>query len=156
MPQPTIRVRGNLGGNPDYLPAKQQADGTALPAKIGMNVYEDRSRRNADGEWEPDPRGPVIVRVQLFGRLAETVRRMDLRQGDPVVATGVIAESDAWIDRNGEAASRLVLTANTLCLDSLLLQARHDSHQAADRTSTPEQEAASDRDATEESDTDGR
>lgn len=92
MPQTMLTVRGNLGANPDYLPEKTMEDGAILPSKLQAVVYENRRVRTADGGWTDDPRGPVKTTVQLFGNAADTVRRIDMRQGDPVIAGGSIAE----------------------------------------------------------------
>ncbi len=83
MPQTMLTVRGNLGANPDYLPEKTMEDGAILPSKLQAVVYENRRVRTADGGWTDDPRGPVKTTVQLFGNAADTVRRIDMRQGDP-------------------------------------------------------------------------
>ena len=91
MPQTMLTVRGNLGANPDYLPEKTMEDGAILPSKLQAVVYENRRVRTADGGWTDDPRGPVKTTVQLFGNAADTVRRIDMRQGDPVIAGGSIA-----------------------------------------------------------------
>lgn len=85
MPQTMLTVRGNLGANPDYLPEKTMEDGAILPSKLQAVVYENRRVRTADGGWTDDPRGPVKTTVQLFGNAADTVRRIDMRQGDPVL-----------------------------------------------------------------------
>ena len=85
MPQTMLTVRGNLGANPDYLPEKTMEDGAILPSKLQAVVYENRRVRTADGGWTDDPRGPVKTTVQLFGNAADTVRRIDMRQGDPVI-----------------------------------------------------------------------
>lgn len=96
MPQTMLTVRGNLGANPDYLPEKTMEDGAILPSKLQAVVYENRRVRTADGGWTDDPRGPVKTTVQLFGNAADTVRRIDMRQGDPVIAGGSIAEPAAY------------------------------------------------------------
>ena len=86
MPQTMLTVRGNLGANPDYLPEKTMEDGAILPSKLQAVVYENRRVRTADGGWTDNPRGPVKTTVQLFGNAADTVRRIDMRQGAPVIA----------------------------------------------------------------------
>ena len=116
MPQTMLTVRGNLGANPDYLPEKTMEDGAILPSKLQAVVYENRRVRTADGGWTDDPRGPVKTTVQLFGNAADTVRRIDMRQGDPVIAGGSIAEPDA----------RNVINAQWLVYDSILYQRRKE------------------------------
>lgn len=132
MPQAMVVVRGNLGGNPDFLPAKVNDDGEGLPASLRMTVYEDRRRLPAgDGEWSEDPRGPVRVTVRLSGRGAELVHRIDLRQGDPVLAVGRLDDPDAFATRDGLPAARLVLRASVVTLDSMRLRQREERLAAA-------------------------
>lgn len=135
MPQVMVVVRGNLGGNPDFLPAKVSDDGTGLPASLRMTVYEDRRRiPAADGEWSDDPRGPIRVTVRMSGRAAELVHRIDLRQGDPVVAVGRLDDPDAFVTRDGAAAARLVVRASVVTLDSMRLRQREEHLAATDTT----------------------
>lgn len=44
MPQSMQVVRGLLAANPDYWPAKTNADGTTSSAYLRATVYEDRPR----------------------------------------------------------------------------------------------------------------
>lgn len=112
MPQTMLTVRGNLGANPDYLPEKTMEDGAILPSKLQAVVYENRRVRTADGGWTDDPRGPVKTTVQLFGNAADTVRRIDMRQGDPVIAGGSIAEPAAYASsKDGQPDARNVINA---------------------------------------------
>ncbi|OZG59885.1 hypothetical protein BLEM_2060 [Bifidobacterium lemurum] len=128
MAQTMITVRGNLGANPDFLPAKTAEDGTLMQAKLSATVYENRRVRLADGTWQDDPRGPLKTTIQLFGRTAETAHRLDMRQGDPVVAGGSLAEPAAFVSpKDGELAARTVITASWLSFDSIRLQQRKDN-----------------------------
>ena len=132
MPQTMLTVRGNLGANPDYLPEKTMEDGVILPAKLQAVVYENRRVRTADGGWADDPRGPVKTTVQLFGNAADTVRRIDMRQGDPVIAGGNLADSAAFTSsRDGQPDARNVINAQWLVYDSILYQRRKERERAA-------------------------
>lgn len=127
MPQTMLTVRGNLGANPDYLPEKTMEDGAILPSKLQAVVYENRRVRTADGGWTDDPRGPVKTTVQLFGNAADTVRRIDMRQGDPVIAGGSIAEPAAYASsKDGQPDARNVINAQWLVYDSILYQRRKE------------------------------
>ena len=44
MPQPMQVVRGLLAANPDYWPAKTNADGTTSSAYLRATVYEEIGR----------------------------------------------------------------------------------------------------------------
>ena len=58
MPQPMQVVRGLLAANPDYWPAKTNADGTTSSAYLRATVYEDRPRvRQKDGSYTDNPLG---------------------------------------------------------------------------------------------------
>ena len=60
MPQSMQVVRGLLAANPDYWPAKTNADGTTSSAYLRATVYEDRPRvRQKDGSYTDNPLGPV-------------------------------------------------------------------------------------------------
>lgn len=127
MPQTMLTVRGNLGANPDYLPEKTMEDGAILPSKLQAVVYENRRVRTADGGWTDDPRGPVKTTVQLFDNAADTVRRIDMRQGDPVIAGGSIAEPAAYASsKDGQPDARNVINAQWLVYDSILYQRRKE------------------------------
>lgn len=127
MPQTMLTVRGNLGANPDYLPEKTMEDGAILPSKLQAVVYENRRVRTADGGWTDNPRGPVKATVQLFGNAADTVRRIDMRQGDPVIAGGSIAEPAAYASsKDGQPDARNVINAQWLVYDSILYQRRKE------------------------------
>ena len=90
-------------------------------------VYENRRVRTADGGWTDDPRGPVKTTVQLFGNAADTVRRIDMRQGDPVIAGGSIAEPAAYASsKDGQPDARNVINAQWLVYDSILYQRRKE------------------------------
>ena len=79
----------SLAANPDYWPAKADADGTTSSAYLRATVYEDRPRvRQKDGSYTDNPLGPVRTTVKFWGRAAELLHGMDFRQGDAVVATG--------------------------------------------------------------------
>lgn len=127
MPQTMLTVRGNLGANPDYLPEKTMEDGAILPSKLQAVVYENRRVRTADGGWTDNPRGPVKTTVQLFGNAADTVRRIDMRQGDPVIAGGSIAEPAAYASsKDGQPDARNVINAQWLVYGSILYQRRKE------------------------------
>ena len=92
MPQSMQVVRGLLAANPDYWPAKTNADGTTSSAYLRATVYEDRPRvRQKDGSYTDNPLGPVRTTVKFWGQAAELLHGMDFRQGDAVVATGRMA-----------------------------------------------------------------
>ncbi|WP_241736879.1 hypothetical protein [Bifidobacterium dentium] len=127
MPQTMLTVRGNLGANPDYLPEKTTEDGATLPAKLHAVVYENRRVRGADGTWADDPRGPVKTTVQLFGNAADIVHRIDMRQGDPVIAGGGLADPAAFASpRDGQPDARNVINAQWLVYDTILYQRRKE------------------------------
>lgn len=94
MPQSMQVVRGLLAANPDYWPAKTNADGTTSSAYLRATVYEDRPRvRQKDGSYTDNPLGPVRTTVKFWGQAAELLHGMDFRQGDAVVATGRMGDS---------------------------------------------------------------
>ena len=100
MPQSMQVVRGLLAANPDYWPAKTNADGTTSSAYLRATVYEDRPRvRQKDGSYTDNPLGPVRTTVKFWGRAAELLHGMDFRQGDAVVATGRMGDPDAFISQ---------------------------------------------------------
>ena len=83
MPQSMQVVRGLLAANPDYWPAKTNADGTTSSAYLRATVYEDRPRvRQKDGSYTDNPLGPVRTTVKFWGQAAELLHGMDFRQGD--------------------------------------------------------------------------
>lgn len=68
MPQSMQVVRGLLAANPDYWPAKTNADGTTSSAYLRATVYEDRPRvRQKDGSYTDNPLGPVRTTVKFWG-----------------------------------------------------------------------------------------
>lgn len=69
-----------------------------------------RVRRNDNGQWE-DLEGSWYT-VKAWGNLALN-SALALRKGQPVVVVGRPA-SQAWINKAGEAASELVIHANTI------------------------------------------
>ena len=72
MPQSMQVVRGLLAANPDYWPAKTNADGTTSSAYLRATVYEDRPRvRQKDGSYTDNPLGPVRTTVKFWGQAAE-------------------------------------------------------------------------------------
>ena len=100
MPQSMQVVRGLLAANPDYWPAKTNADGTTSSAYLRATVYEDRPRvRQKDGSYTDNPLGPVRTTVKFWGQAAELLHGMDFRQGDAVVATGRMGDPDAFISQ---------------------------------------------------------
>lgn len=65
--------------------------------------------------------------MQLFGNAADTVRRIDMRQGDPVIAGGSIAEPAAYASsKDGQPDARNVINAQWLVYDSILYQRRKE------------------------------
>ena len=99
MPQSMQVVRGLLAANPDYWPAKTNADGTTSSAYLRATVYEDRPRvRQKDGSYTDNPLGPVRTTVKFWGQAAELLHGMDFRQGDAVVATGRMGDPDAYAE----------------------------------------------------------
>lgn len=84
MPQSMQVVRGLLAANPDYWPAKTNADGTTSSAYLRATVYEDRPRvRQKDGSYTDNPLGPVRTTVKFWGQAAELLHGMDFRQATP-------------------------------------------------------------------------
>ena len=137
MPQSMQVVRGLLAANPDYWPAKTNADGTTSSAYLRATVYEDRPRvRQKDGSYTDNPLGPVRTTVKFWGQAAELLHGMDFRQGDAVVATGRMGDPDAFISqKDGKAYARPVVIGDSMQIDSIVSQriqlARHHPEQAA-------------------------
>lgn len=69
-----------------------------------------RARRNDKGEWE-ELEGSWYT-VKAWGKLALNIG-LAVRKGQPVVVVGRPA-SQAWINKDGEAASELVVHASTI------------------------------------------
>lgn len=122
MPQSMQVVRGLLAANPDYWPAKADADGTTSSAYLRATVYEDRPRvRQKDGSFADNPLGPVRTTVKFWGRAAELLHGMDFRQGDAVVATGRMGDPDAFISqKDGKAYARPVVIGDSMQTDSIV------------------------------------
>lgn len=122
MPQSMQVVRGLLAANPDYWPAKADADGTTSSAYLRATVYEDRPRvRQKDGSYTDNPLGPVRTTVKFWGRAAELLHGMDFRQGDAVVATGRMGDPDAFISqKDGKAYARPVVIGDSMQIDSIV------------------------------------
>ena len=138
MVQALITARGYLAANPDYLPAKTAEDGSVMPPKLAATIYEQRSIRQADGAWIDDPRGPLKITAQLFGRTAETARRLEMRQGDPVIVAGNLADPDAFVSaKDGEPTARTVINARFICFDSIRLQNKRDREQTQQAPQPP-------------------
>lgn len=149
-----IMVRGNVGAAPDYFAAHNRPDGSMAQSKWSMCVYEQRRRLTAQGTYVPDPKGALKVTVQVFGAKADLLHRLDIRQGDPIVAWGSIADPAAYMTRSGVPGARLVLTAEYVGFDTLRLQARADREQAQ-QSSGAAKPTAGDAAATTASNTDG-
>ena len=124
MPQSMQVVRGLLAANPDYWPAKTNADGTTSSAYLRATVYEDRPRvRQKDGSYTDNPLGPVRTTVKFWGRAAALLHGMDFRQGDAVVATGRMGDPDAFISqKDGKAYARPVVIGDSMQIDSIVSQ----------------------------------
>lgn len=124
MPQSMQVVRGLLAANPDYWPAKTNADGTTSSAYLRATVYEDRPRvRQKDGSYTDNPLGPVRTTVKFWGQAAELLHGMDFRQGDAVVATGRMGDPDAFISqKDGKAYARPVVIGDSMQIDSIVSQ----------------------------------
>ena len=124
MPQSMQVVRGLLAANPDYWPAKTNADGTTSSAYLRATVYEDRPRvRQKDGSYTDNPLGPVRTTVKFWGQAAELLHGMDFRQGDAVVATGRMGAPDAFISqKDGKAYARPVVIGDSMQIDSIVSQ----------------------------------
>lgn len=124
MPQSMQVVRGLLAANPDYWPAKADADGTTSSAYLRATVYEDRPRvRQKDGSYTDNPLGPVRTTVKFWGQAAELLHGMDFRQGDAVVATGRMGDPDAFISqKDGKAYARPVVIGDSMQIDSIVSQ----------------------------------
>ena len=124
MPQSMQVVRGLLAANPDYWPAKTNADGTTSSAYLRATVYEDRPRvRQKDGSYTDNPLGPVRTTVKFWGQAAELLHGMDFRQGDAVVATGRMGDPDAFISqKDGKAYARPVVIGDSMQIDSVVSQ----------------------------------
>ena len=124
MPQSMQVVRGLLAANPDYWPAKANADGTTSSAYLRATVYEDRPRvRQKDGSYTDNPLGPVRTTVKFWGQAAELLHGMDFRQGDAVVATGRMDDPDAFISqKDGKAYARPVVIGDSMQIDSIVSQ----------------------------------
>lgn len=122
MPQSMQVVRGLLAANPDYWPAKADADGTTSSAYLRATVYEDRPRvRQKDGSYTDNPLGPVRTTVKFWGQAAELLHGMDFRQGDAVVATGRMGDPDAFISqKDGKAYARPVVIGDSMQIDSIV------------------------------------
>lgn len=66
--------------------------------------------------------------------LQMTLDRCDMHCGDPVVAVGEQAATEAYATRGGEPAARMCLTALAVCYDTIMMR-RHAEHVA--QRSTP-------------------
>ena len=101
MPQSMQVVRGLLAANPDYWPAKTNADGTTSSAYLRATVYEDRPRvRQKDGSYTDNPLGPVRTTVKFWGQAP-----------------------DAFISqKDGKAYARPVVIGDSMQIDSIVSQ----------------------------------
>ncbi|MCI1644383.1 MAG: hypothetical protein LKI21_07585 [Bifidobacterium crudilactis] len=134
MPQTVSQVRGNLGANPKFFPAN---DAEHRQAYWTANVYTNRRVKGADGNYQDDPRGPEKNTVKFWGRTAETLNRLDLRQGDPVVATGYQGEPEAYISQqDNKPYAHNVLNGVTLCVDSVRVEQRKEREASRDAVAT--------------------
>ncbi|WP_051264348.1 hypothetical protein [Bifidobacterium tsurumiense] len=126
MPQTQQVMRGNLAVNPKFFPAGRGEDGVQRRAYLEAVVYRSVPRRDQDGNVQRGSDGSVAygdpekVTVKFWGRNAEVLRDLDLRQGDPVVATGTPGQPDAFISQHdGRAYARTVINGSTLQIDAI-------------------------------------
>ena len=137
MPQTMLTVKGQPRANPDYLPEKTM-EGRRHPALqtpgggLREPPREDRGRR-LDGQ----PARAVKTTVQLFGNAADTVRHIDMRQGDPSSPAAASPEPAAYASSRTASPARNVINAQWLVYDSILYQRRKE------RAAEAEQQAGS-------------
>lgn len=131
-------MRGNLATNPKFFPAGRAEDGAQRRAYLEAVVYRSVPRRDQDGNVMHGPDGSAVygdpekVTVKFWGRNAEILRDLDLRQGDPVVATGTPGQPDAFISqRDGRAYARTVINGSTLQIDAIREAQRRERAEAA-------------------------
>lgn len=103
MPQSMQVVRGLLAANPDYWPAKTNADGTTSSAYLRATVYEDRPRvRQKDGSYTDNPLGPVRTTVKFWGQVSQRIQLARERKRQDKEQAGAVADAgrtDPWTDQ---------------------------------------------------------
>lgn len=119
MPMTQQVMRGNLAADPKYWPASTREDGRERQAYAEAIVYRNRRVRLDDGSYTDAAKGPEKVAVRFFGRDADDMNAAGFKSGDPVVATGSLADPDAYVDKAGEARARTVINGESLSLDNL-------------------------------------
>ena len=144
MPMTQTVVRGNLAVNPKFFPARTTDDGVQLQARLVATVYTNHPRYNKDGSLMRNEAGRVVYRdepektkINFFGRDAEILADLDLRQGDPVVVTGSLGEPEAFIsERDGQAYARNVVKGSTMQIDAIRDAQRRAAQDARRMTDT--------------------
>lgn len=99
-----ITITGNLTDDPEL---RFTNSGTSV-ASLTL-ISEDRYRDNETGEW--NSRNRTVVRVTAWRQLAEHVAN-GYRKGDRIKVEGRRVEARGYINRDGEAAASLELTAD--------------------------------------------
>jgi hypothetical protein len=123
MPSMQQVVRGNLAADPKYWPKGVRQDGREHQAYAEATVYRNRRIQQADGTYADSPKGPEKTSVRFFGHDAEMLDATGFKQGDPVVATGMLSDPEAYVDKAGNAQARNVINGDTMSLDSLRITA---------------------------------
>lgn len=99
-----IIITGNLTDAPTAA-LTQTGQTVAHFTVISNSRYRDRDT----GEWVDGPATPV--RVTAWGRLGESAAE-HLGKGDRVTVTGHKLAADAYVNRDGEPAATLEVTAH--------------------------------------------
>lgn len=138
MPQTQQVMRGYLAVNPKFFPAGRTDDGAQRRAYLEAVIYRSRPLRDESGDVRRGPDGsveygdPEKVTVKFWGRNAEILHDLDLRQGDPVVATGSLGAPEAFISqRDGRAYARTVINGTTLQIDAIREAQRREAAESA-------------------------
>lgn len=138
MPQTQQVMRGNLAVNPKFFPAGRTEDGAQRRAYLEAVIYRSVPQRDRDGNVRRDQDGNVVygdpekVTVKFWDRNAEILHGLDLRQGDPVVATGSLGQPDAYVSqRDGRAYARTVINGSTLQIDAIREAQRREAAETA-------------------------
>lgn len=102
MPQSMQVVRGLLAANPDYWPAKADADGTTSSAYLRATVYEDRPRvRQKDGKAYARPVviGDSMQIDSIVSRRIQLARERKLQNKEQAGAVADAGRTDPWTDQ---------------------------------------------------------